>query len=94
MVLRCLSKSTQVPTVSGFRYFVHSAEPAGGSADAAMVDERDTGTWPAVLQVSVRVALQVLCLRPWQGRWIMGAPATTDGGAGACLFCWCSVCEI
>ena len=60
---------------------MRSAEPAGGSADAEMVDERDTSTWPAVLQVTVRVAVQVLCLVPWQGGWIIRAAATTDNSA-------------
>lgn len=62
--LRCLREGhlTAVPTVFGSRYFVRSAEPAGGSEDAEMVDERDTSTWPAVLQVTVWVALQVSSL--------------------------------
>ena len=82
------SNSTQVPTVSGFRYFVRSAEPAGGSADAEVVDERDTSTWPAVLQVTVQNALQVLCItfgNVWQGWRDNRTPATTDSGAGTSL---------
>ena len=56
--------SAQIFTMSGSRYFVRSAEPAGGSAATEMVDERDTSTWPAVLQVTVFAG--VLCLICWQ----------------------------